>query len=194
MNYKGAELVKTPLGAAGGKFIAEMLEGETGLAGAISKKDFTKGQSFAFLPATMHPELTVQFERGFLIANSMDHLAAHYSDRASKSAESAMILLDQWMLPGDYGQRPLGRFEVHAPGELYHCLSGADITVQNMRDCDNLIHTFNWVGVFVEADLPIVARFRQTPFDVGLIDLVIDHTREVFMSAYDGESFVVWTL
>jgi hypothetical protein len=195
MNYKGVELVETPLGIAGGEFIRSMIEGETGLAGALARLDFSKGQSFAYLPIGMDPLLSAQFERGFYISMSdgRRQLATRYMNLCRAYPDSALFFHDQWMCPEDYSQRPIERFEVRTSTEVYFCIPNSEISSDNIDDCFRWMTTYYPVGVFADVPNEITLRFIKSPFDESLIEIIAENTREIFMNAYDQESFVIWT-
>ena len=176
-------------------FIRNMIKRETGLAGALNRLNFSKGRSFAYLPVGFDPELTVQFDRDFFLntPDGKNHLTARYVKLAGQFPSSALFFHDQWMTPDDFKSQALKRFEVRTESEVYCCLPHPDFTADNIAMCLSMMVTTNPACVFAIVTEDDTKRFFQAPFDESLVETIVDQTLEVFMPAYDRESFVVWS-
>lgn len=184
------DLVETPLGAAGVSFIRDVLDGETGLAGALAQLDFGKGETFAYLPRGMPREEVMAFQHGHLIGfeHAYDWIARR---NFLRSEPNTIIIHDQWMSGSNFQLLKLMPFELRTPAERYFVLHGRSMT----REClDTACHvpTTNFIGAAVNLSGEAVWTLLQAG-DPDSLRVIIDNTREIFINAYDEESFVLWT-
>lgn len=188
------QLKQQSLGESGIAFLSDKLKG-TGMIGKLPDLLLEEGLCFAVVPQAISAERARQFDVGGLMdmSEGQNWLASHALSVLSRRQEGTLIFQDVWGARSyDPGVRTKTSKMFFNQSDVYYFVEAKNANEHSILAAMREIRGFLLVGVFTEKQ--VVAD--QLPAD-GLvaddfIDAITRMTSEIYLSAYDQESFVVW--
>lgn len=186
-------LKRIDLGQSGIAYLAKCLRGERELSGKLSRIVGQGGVSIAFVPDDTPLPRVMDFESGGLIARSASiaALADHIQSSPILRNDDLLIVHDVWSKPDDHDFLP------PLPLRLFRSASGAysyarrsELNRDTLKDAANWPTSFSFVGAVTRCPAFDLQAHAVVP--ESLIDALADGAREVYVSAYDQEGFVIW--
>lgn len=189
-----SELREIDLGAAGAVYLASALGQAAGLSARLAELPLSSGRIFAPLPKGVGAGRAANFDAGGLLErrHSCEWLANHLRQLWTVDTGGTFILQDIWAKPSDPAVRRTGPKKFFSGTEVYYFVEPADRECDALQQALSAAASFLLVGVFSghsvrKSDLPPDLRLSHEV----LADLA-GAAREIFVTAYDQEGFVVW--
>jgi hypothetical protein len=145
------------------------------------------------LPQGTSLERAKQFDTGGLpiTSASQRYLARHFLEDFSANQESALIVQDTVSQPNDLGMRRSNEDKFFYENRVYYFLNSSDFSEQSVADVIRSSRGFWVIGFLVGGRVNREEALNQQVEELAFAGFGAN-IREVFVSAYDGESFVMW--
>lgn len=178
-----------PLGVDGIKFVQSRLDDAAqGLAKALCQLPLSNGAAYAIVPETATLERIKQFEYGGLVRGGAEGLAEHVLNLNSKHTNGIFIFQDLW------GPSPTDRNLEKIESQMFfaedvylavpHSQMNQNAIVQAVKD----IRGFWELGAFTTTAKNLIGQ----TLDADEFRLLAENAQEIYVEAYDGESYVIW--
>ena len=189
-------LVKTPLGQNGIDYVTSCLQkGGKGLPQRLLQLPLAKGTTYSPLPELVSSERAKQFDTGGLMnmSDGQTWLAEHVLLLSSAYPSHTIVFHDVWGgRPGDSGIKNRSSRMFFNQSDLYHFVGSPHMSLESILTAMRELASFLLVGAFVDIAVADETLPTDKVVDEGFITMLAQHTREIFVSAYDQEGIVVW--
>ncbi|HVA13443.1 MAG TPA: hypothetical protein VNF99_09355 [Stellaceae bacterium] len=191
-----AKLVELPLGQVGLNYVRSSLESETSFCREMLPFVMKRGTVFAVIPEGTSASRAMQFDTGGLVRTRFtDRWLVERMLSACRAHPEGVLVFDQ-----PWGRRKRDRVvtaqkapEFFHDDFVYHFVEAKDADEARIDTAMSSIGGFLFVAAF--SLYPFVAS--KLPADLTVQDdqairNIVAQTQEVYISAYDHESYVVW--
>jgi hypothetical protein len=118
-------------------------------------------------------------------------LAEHIKGKFVASLPGTLIWQDVWLYPKDIQLQPRIAEEFFTTDSVYYFVPFDHITPSQVMQSASAIGSFKIVGVYsLTLISPLLTNDRIV--DDDLVRKIAQQTEEIYVGAYDQESFVVW--
>jgi hypothetical protein len=184
-----------PLGQDGLDYLRDSLKRETGMASRLFDLPLSDGLTFAPLPKGTATSRAKKFHAGGIMKmREAEHwLGSHLEMLSAKFPLGTVVIQDIWAKPSDpiIAASTKSCF-VRTDDQIYYCVPAnmCDelLVIKAMRD----VTSFLLVGVFTRFAAFSAVRPSDGKVDDLWVENVVRDTEELFVGAYDQESFVMW--
>jgi hypothetical protein len=165
--------------------------------GGLAEKALTlllsHGRTFALLPQGTSLERARKFDVGGLsiTSASKSYLARRFLGCPPANCEGTLIVQDTVAQANDLNISKSNEDKFFYENRIYYFLNAADFSEQSIADVIRGSRGFWVVGFLVACRVNREGILDQEVGEPTFADLA-NNIREVFVSAYDGESFVMW--
>jgi hypothetical protein len=189
------QLVEVPLGEAGLDYVRSALQGDTTFSREVLRAGFSDGCASALVPVgTALPRALAFDQGGFVSASAAENwLVQHVVSLCRSIPDSVVLFEDKW------GGRK-GEDAVMAGNEtkffhdqfVNYFVEGRKANNTSVAEALGTPASFLLLGAFIRYPL----TEAQLPADLTVDDSVLHelaaNTVELYVSAYDRESYVIW--
>jgi hypothetical protein len=185
------DIKEFPLGEDGLKYIEACLENK-GICTNLRRLPLAEGKVYAVLPEHTDPVRVGKFSEGSNLGiNPYDWLAKHVSKLSALHPNGTFVVHHVWgASPGDPGLKDWELDNIlFNQTDTYNFAHATDVI-----NIERAMHTssFLFVGIFTEFPIEESQLTADRFVSDDLIDKLAQHTLEIYVSAYDAESFVIW--
>lgn len=189
-------LQKLSLEDAGLKYIESSLDnGGKGLCLKLLGLPLAQGSTYTIVPEDIDIDRAYQFETGgHFNIDIKSWLAEHVIKLSSANAMGTLIFQDVWgAKPEDSGFKKIRRSKMFFnQTDVYHFVEANNITKHYIVRAMEEIASYLLIGMFVNVPVTAAKLSADRFVDDKFIENLARHTQEIYVSAYDQESIVVW--
>lgn len=181
-----SDIVELELPTSAKGYLTHVLQAEGGLCALMEEAVRLQGRFFAIVPAGTSVARAEQFDTGGLVSTTA---AEDQIISRSLGSPGLLVIQDLWANTKDYEDHAIALNLWIYQGKVYLWAGLGSAHTDQIRSL--LRHPISWryAGFLVED--PTVAQ-KLLAGSASLEDLA-SHVTEIYVPAYDGESFVIWS-
>jgi len=184
------------LDADGIRYVESCLQkGGRGLCVELLRLPLYQGKAYTFVTTDLGIAQIKEFERGGLMSmnDGQTLLARHAVSVAQSNPNSALVFQDVWgTKPGDRVLKSRRTKLFFNRSEVYYVVEGDKLSLDEVVAAIREMTSFLIVGALFD-NSSILGELDSGSFvSDRFIKTVAENTMEIFVNAYDQESFVVW--
>jgi hypothetical protein len=189
---KTMSVVVIDLGEEGRNYVVENLNGWDSVTKNLSAQ-FANGRAFALLPEDTSLARATDFRTGGLLLGLKPSRwiaqRCFASRRANKNC--ALLVEDTIARRGDpnIAVETANKFFLNT--RVFYFLNAEDFADKSIIDILHVSRGFDVIGFLSKMTLDRAPLLNQE-ISPGLLTTVVQNIQEIYISAYDGESFVLW--
>ena len=183
------DLTLIPLPESARAFVADMAEGCGGLCARTVPELMQHGRISAVLPQDAPMSIAERYKTGGVASgNETYRWLTERIERLATDRPGALVIQDIWMGPNDKGNA--WSAETWKSGqEFYFWSETGEGMDEDVIRCMFSPRSFCWFG-FLVADSSAANKLKAGN---ATVDELASSVIEIYVPAYDGESFLIWT-
>lgn len=189
------QLVELPLGQAGLDHVRWALQGETTFSQEVLRTAFVGGAVSALVPAGTTLTRALAFEHGGLITTrgARDWFVQHIVQLCQTTPDSVVLFEDKWG-----GRKDEKAVMAGTEPKFFHdkfvnyFVEGRKANAASIAEALGAVASFLLVGAFTCYPLTAAQLPAALTVDDGVLRDLAANTTELYVSAYDRESYVIW--
>ena len=192
---KTVALKELPLGQAGLDFVRSNIENETSFLRDVLRYSFHGGSAFAVVPETVDLKRALDFDPAFGISTKWPDawLINRMIARCRANPQSVLVFDEPW--GGRRGDPAVMRRT--APRFFHgnfvdHFVTADNASAQTIDTAMRAGGGFLFIAAFVEYPFTAGEMDADGAIDDALMQKLAENVRELYVSAYDQEGYVVW--
>ena len=189
-----SQIIEFDLGREGLLYVKDCLGKWGGLAEKATNLPILEGRATAILPKDATLARAIQFEIGGLNIGGLDtkYLSEHFEEISKTYKYSSIVIEDTIALSTDEAISKIDCQKFFHKSRVYYYLNSEQFGVDSIPDLLYASRGFVIIGFFIKEHINDGLVLNLDVDSDALCSMGRD-IQEIFVSAYDGESFVIWS-